>query len=324
MSVSPPAAATRPFLAPHLAARLASLPPPVVVFNKSHSGSRVLARLLRGQGIFIGAVLNESEDALPFLPLVEHAVLTYHPDFTPLWRGAAWPDALQRLIETALDQHLAGHRPGAPWGWKLCETTYILPLLAALFPTAHFVHLLRDGRDVAFADHVAPEQPFWRKIYFGSAAVQSWRGLALDHAAYRRASHLYNARHWREMVGLGRAYGAMLGPRYHEIRYEALCADPQGEAARLLGFLGRPLDAAALAAFAATLRPLSIGKHRARPLAMQAEVQQIIEPLLLACGYACIPQPPRPIRRHPAARLVGLLRHLGRRPFGAGRAKPGR
>ncbi len=137
------------FLSPALARRLSALPPPIVVFNKSHSGSRLLARLLREQGIFMGAVLNESEDALPLLRLVEHVVLTYHPDFSPLWGQSPWPEALQQLISETLDAHLAGYQPGTAWGWKLCETTYILPLLAALFPTGRYIHLVRDGRDVA-------------------------------------------------------------------------------------------------------------------------------------------------------------------------------
>lgn len=60
--------------------RLASLPPPVVVFSKSHSGSRLLARLLAASGVFMGADLNASEDAVPLLKLVQYFVAHYHPD----------------------------------------------------------------------------------------------------------------------------------------------------------------------------------------------------------------------------------------------------
>ena len=42
-----------------LRARFADLEPPIVVFNKSHSGSRLLARTLAAGGVFIGSVLNE-------------------------------------------------------------------------------------------------------------------------------------------------------------------------------------------------------------------------------------------------------------------------
>lgn len=278
-------------VAPRLAARIAALPPPVIVFNKSHSGSRLLAALLQSQGVFIGSVLNDSRDALPFIPLVEHVVLEYYPDFQRLWQQPELPAKIQDLLERALDAHLAQHPPGAPWGWKLCETVYILPLLAAVFPASHFVHLIRDGRDVAFSDHVAPEQPFWRKVYFGTDAVKSWRGMRLDQAAYERRRYLYNACHWQESVRVGRAFGAMLGPAYREVRYELLCADLPAEGRELLDWVGLSADEAALAALAARVDPRPVGKYLNRPRRQQRAVQRVIEPALLACGYVCEPLP---------------------------------
>jgi hypothetical protein len=41
--------------------------PPVVVFNKSHSGSRLLAGLIAEAGIFMGAHQNESNDSWDIL-----------------------------------------------------------------------------------------------------------------------------------------------------------------------------------------------------------------------------------------------------------------
>jgi hypothetical protein len=279
-------------LAPGLAARIAALPPPVIVFNKSHSGSRLLAGLLRDQGLFMGSVLNESLDALPFLPLVEHLVLTYYPDFQGLWQQAQWPAGIQALLASALDAHLASHPPGTPWGWKLCESNFILPVLAAIFPQGRFVHLIRDGRDVAFSDHVAPESPFWRKIYFGTDQLRSWRGMALNQAAYERRRHLYNACHWQESVRVGRFYGAMRGPLYREIFYEQLCADLPAQGSTLLAWLGMQPDEAALVASAAQIDPRPIGKHRHHPRRQRLAVQSVVEPVLLACGYVCTPLPP--------------------------------
>ena len=150
-----------------LRARFAALPAPLVIFNKSHSGSRMLAELMKSQGIFMGSVLSGSNDALPIVPLVEALVLGFYPDYARLWEPREWPDGLERRLISAFDEHLAAYGPArGPWGWKLCETAYILPVVAAIFPAATYVHLLRDGRDVAFTDHVAPQQPFWRKVYF--------------------------------------------------------------------------------------------------------------------------------------------------------------
>jgi hypothetical protein len=160
---------------------------------------------------------------------------------------------------------------------------------------------------------VAPEQPFWRKIYFGSAEVQSWRGLPLDNATYERHSHLFNARHWLEMTRLGRTYGAMLGPHYREMRFEDLCADLPGEATRLLAWLGHGIDQVALDRLAATVRKDPIGKHLARPLSEQRAVQQIIEPLLLSLGYACTPLPSRLTNASNLHLLAGRVSRLAMR-----------
>jgi hypothetical protein len=303
-------------LGQQLAQRVAALPPPVVIFNKSHSGSRFLAGLAQDQGIFMGAQLNESLDAIPFLPLVEHVVRTEYPAFHILRRAQQWPGEVLDLIAVALDAHLVGYRSGQPWGWKLCETVYILPLVAAIFPEARFVHLIRDGRDVAFSDHVAPELPFWRKVYFGTDAIVSWRGMPLDHAAYLRTSYLYNAQHWQESVRLGRNYGAMLGPAYLELSYENLCRRPADVGREFMSFLGYRVDDAALAVTARAAKTATVGKYVGQPRQRLRRVQRLIEPTLVAFGYHCQPLQPTPFRRL-RAWLPHAWRGVNRRLFRA-------
>lgn len=83
--------------------------------------------------------------------------------------------------------------------------------IAALLPEARFVHLIRDGHDVAIA---------LRAVNFGPSSI--------DEAA------LY----WRNRVTSGRALGLALGPeRYREFRYEALVADPAGTIRDVCAFL---------------------------------------------------------------------------------------
>lgn len=260
--------------------------PPAIVFNKSHSGSRVLARLLDAAGIAMGAHRNESWDSLDLLELVEYLVTRYYPDYSPLWRADLPPDRhLQSLVERVFSSHLAGTTVGRPWGWKLCETVYILPVLDYCFPDARFVHLLRDGRDVAFCDHKGPDDPFWRKVYFNTDRIRTHRGLRLSAPAYRRRSHLYNAIHWSNSVARGRAYGAMLRDRYHEVRYEDLCSDLAGTAAPLLDSIGAPHTAQAIARLQPEVRQASVGKFRGFPSRLIRQVVEIEKPLLLELGY---------------------------------------
>src|SRR5262245_8175273 len=64
----------------------ASYGPPIIVFNKSHSGSRLLARLLLGHGVFLGAERNESEDAFDLMGFVRPMVERHYPDYAKLMR----------------------------------------------------------------------------------------------------------------------------------------------------------------------------------------------------------------------------------------------
>lgn len=269
--------------------RLAALPPPVVVFNKSHSGSRLLARLLAGSGVFMGAERNGSEDALPLLKLVTYFVEHHHPDASALWDAARPPDgALLGLAEGVFADHLRGHDGAQAWGWKLCETVYALPLIDYLFPGARFVHLIRDGRDVAFSNHVAPVEPFWQKVFVDAVGVGYWRGLAYGTMArigYRLDGPRYNMQHWCNSVALGRRYGAMLRERYMEVRYEALCRDFEQEAARVLAFAGAPATEAGIAALRGEVSLEGIGKFRRQPRWRQARVARYGRPLLKSLGY---------------------------------------
>ena len=85
-------------------------------------------------------------------------------------------------------------------------------LLAEAFPESRFVHVIRDGRDVAL----------------GYLDRDEWGPDTLPDAAF----------YWASRVGRGRAAGAALGPaRYVESRYEDLVADPEAEVRRLCRFL---------------------------------------------------------------------------------------
>lgn len=88
-----------------------------------------------------------------------------------------------------------------------------LDLLRSAFPDAHFVHIVRDGRPLAFS----VREKFERK------------------RLGRHDALLAAARHWVEV--LERVH-ATPGINLHELRYEDLCGDVQGEIRSVLRCIG--------------------------------------------------------------------------------------
>jgi Sulfotransferase family len=97
--------------------------------------------------------------------------------------------------------------------------------VAAMFPEARFIHVLRDGRDVAVSLDVAS---------------QSWA------PEMRRTPLSVRGAHWAAAVEAARESRRALGHRYLELRYEDLRADFASSARTLFDFAGVPCDAALL------------------------------------------------------------------------------
>lgn len=90
------------------------------------------------------------------------------------------------------------------------------------FPDALFIHIIRDGRDVAL-----------------SLDKRCWsRPLPWDKKRSLAAAGLY----WEWIVRKGRKLGATLAPNYLEVKYETLVQDPRKELVIIAEFLKQTLD----------------------------------------------------------------------------------
>jgi hypothetical protein len=122
------------------------------------------------------------------------------------------PDNFSDAVRAVFE--VFAHREGKTlYGDKTPGYVNHLDLLARLFPEAKFIHIIRDGRDVALA---YVERPEWGPRTIAEAAM-----------------------YWRSRVERGRESGARLGAdRYYEVRYESLIADAEGTVRGLCDFLG--------------------------------------------------------------------------------------
>ena len=127
----------------------------------------------------------------------------------------AYPEAIEAAFMA-----FAQSRNKKRYGDKTPRYIEHLPLLARLWPNAKFVHLVRDGREVALS---------YADVPFGPNTVAKAAAL------------------WRERVTLGMKQGRPLGPeRYAELRYERLLENPREEVEGLCTFLDLDFDPAML------------------------------------------------------------------------------
>jgi hypothetical protein len=154
-----------------------------------------------------------------------------------------------------------------------------LPWLKEVFPNARFIHLIRDGRAVAYS---LLRVRWWprHRTWWSGATPQELVDAGSD-------PYAVSARNWVEDVQAVRA-GLRRVPagQLLELRYEDLMADPLGQVRRITEFLGLQFTPC----FEAAVRGLQL---RERPVAWKRhlkpdEVQTVTREqrtLLLELGY---------------------------------------
>jgi hypothetical protein len=125
---------------------------------------------------------------------------------------ASMPSRSYSGVLRAIFDQFAASQGRVRWGDKTPEYCHSLPTLLQLFPDAQFVHVLRDGRDVA--------QSIFSQGFGAKNAYEAAIG-------------------WKETLMQVRRFAAQLGPEaFLEVRYEELLADPLRTMHGIAGFLG--------------------------------------------------------------------------------------
>jgi len=185
-----------------------------------------------------------------------------------------------RAFRRAVRAHLAGRPAGsepAGWGWKHPHSYLLLPYLRRHFPGLRFVHVVRDGRDMAFSDNQRQVQRYGPVLVPDAAEDDG----PVRSAAFWSAANLYAA-----------AGGAAMGEAYHLMRLEDLCARPAEVTFDLLRFAGALPDGAPAAgpgtipwAGDIVRTPSSLGRWRGSGYPGLAAVTEAAAPGLRQFGY---------------------------------------
>lgn len=159
--------------------------------------------------------------------LIDYLSTTTHLDAWAFDRTAA----LQRLRVQPERTHAAAFRTlfatyaethdATFWADKTPQHVQYLLLLDRLFPRARFIHVVRDGRDVAL-----------------SLLTRKWGPRRIELAGY----------YWSWLVLSGIVAGQLLGPhRYYQLRFEDLVTHPEATLRALCQWLGLSYTKAMLA-----------------------------------------------------------------------------
>lgn len=151
-----------------------------------------------------------------------YRTITAHPPGSPAWGdfgidAEVYESCLRQIpafsvgegVRTFYRMYAAKHRK-IRYGDKTPMYCLHMPAIQALLPEAHFIHIIRDGRDVALS---------LRKMWF--APGKDIPTLAT---------------YWRDLVHGARAASSSVN-RYMEVRYEALIHDPESVLRSLCSFI---------------------------------------------------------------------------------------
>ncbi len=237
------------------------------------SGTGLVMSIVQRAGRFMGADLSPFGDAMDLARFDWRWGLAYIRG-----RRSEPPDPPPQMVaehDAAVQHHLSA-RPRAeqPWGWKHPHSYLLIPFLLERHPELRFVHVVRDGRDMAFSTN---QQQARR---YGPAVLGSrWIG----------PQPVRSAAYWSWANRLAADDGERaLGRRYLRIRFEDLCSRPRDTVERLLDFVGATDDGPDLAARASEAigRPASLGRWRRADRALANAIGEAAAPALRRFGYA--------------------------------------
>lgn len=265
---------------------------PTAIGGLGGSGTRVFAALLQEAGIHIGDCLNEPLDNLWFTVLFKraqwadpmqqkmpenaevatsvrlfqqamkkglsgdiavndrHLLSRLHADLPPqgVWRCGANAVHANSLIDSIQLPAHAYRR----WGWKEPNTHIFLPHLDREMPNMRYIHIVRDGLDMAFS-HNNWQMRHWGHLY----------GCQADPDKPWPAQQL---RFWTKANRAAIDYGRdNMAGRFLVIHYEDFCSHPDAHWARMLRFLDLP-DTRPLPN--GVVQPSSIGRSEDRDLSV--------------------------------------------------------
>ncbi|MGH8252208.1 MAG: sulfotransferase family protein [Steroidobacteraceae bacterium] len=204
---------------------------PVVLGGCGRSGTTLLRMMLDSHG----RICCGPESSVFRRRALDSAALAAKFGFAPAELEALHDSARSRPQFIEAFAMLCMRKAGkSRWAEKTPRNIGRIAAIFRYFPDARFVHVLRDGRDVACSLRTHPRH---RVVDGKLVPLYTWKPIAGC------------ARRWRDDIEASRPYWS--DPRLHTVRYEDLVEEPRPVLESLMRFLGEPWDEAMLAHAAA-------------------------------------------------------------------------
>jgi hypothetical protein len=244
---------------------------PRVIGATGGSGTRVVGRIVRAGGMYIGTNLNDYQDALDLGGYSDRWI----NDFVSGGKLEGLAEDVRAEMVDDLAAALEAHCRDVPvdataWGWKEPRSIYLLPFFNSVLPKIRFVHWMRDGRDMAFSDNQQQLRKHGQTV-LGAKLIgrnSPARSIAL----------------WTTVNTWAADFGEQeMSGRYLRVRFEDLCAQPVETVGRLYEFFG--LEGDVEQAAAEVRPPDTLGRWRTANPKTLAQLDEIAAPALARFGY---------------------------------------
>ncbi len=284
---------------------------PNVIGGTGGSGTRVVARIVQKGGMFIGVNRAPSEDVVPmqrykhltsFFISQKSSFQSNTADYNTLEEltSSGFYDFVQnrwtqklianqlfsepiedsemmqilKHLKLSIKDHLSPlieAEVNQPWGWKQPASIFILPFLHSQFSQIKCLHLIRDGRDMAFSKN--QQQTQWLGSIVLSAEEQRWNQPLQSIALWNRVNLMSAEYGDRHMPG-----------QYLRIRFEDLCSQPMETIKQIFDFFGLQGNIAQIAE-EEVKPPKSLGRWRSQDAKTIEDLEEIGQPALQNFGY---------------------------------------
>ena len=212
---------------------------PFIFAGRGGSGTRLVSEIVSRAGVFLGNRLNVSGDSVEWVDLIYEMAINHRQYSDPI--ASSMDDPWERfLLRRANDVLGYGtwHQDQL-WGWKLPESTVVIPELMQTFHKARLVHIVRHPIDSSLRrTHMTSRMnnPVGRAVIKAAYAM-----MGRDEADIAKdPEYLHNAITWLYQVKrvTDFAHNELPPEQYLEIRYEDLCQNPMLTGRLLMDFLG--------------------------------------------------------------------------------------